>query len=281
MDSYSDFAYVYDMFMDNVPYSEWAKRIRKLLERYDERIIPEDSALKAEASLLVDLGCGTGTLTRLLKEYGYDCIGIDSSEQMLEVALGHEDGKADEDRILYLNQDMREFELYSTAGAFVCVCDSLNYLTDPADVLKTFHLVNNYLYPKGLFVFDFNTVRYYRDELGNTVIAENRPEASFIWENYYDDEDHINEYDLTIYRRVDTGSANNGEGNEDGPRALYERFEETHVQRGYYPEEIFKLIEESGLKLVKAFDSDTEGEVTDGSLRVCVVARESGKEDIH
>lgn len=267
MNSYTDFAYVYDLFMDNVPYEEWAERTDRLLREYDEKVIPEgDEALASEAGLLLDLGCGTGTFTRLMRDRGYDCIGIDSSEQMLEVALEYESETSDtEGRILYLLQDMRKPELYSTVGAVVSVCDSVNYLLTPADILQTFKSVNNYLYPHGLFIFDFNTVHYYRDVLAETVIAENRPEGSFIWENFYDEETGINEYDLTVYVREDTKSTR------------YERFEETHEQRGYDADEIAELLRQAGMEVVLFFDSDTDSEVTDETSRVCMVAREHGK----
>ncbi len=261
MDAYTGFAGVYDLFMDNVPYEAWADRIDRLIREYNEMTVPNsDPELSSEAALLVDLGCGTGTLTRLLKARGHDCIGVDSSCEMLEIAASYEEG---DDRILYINSDMRELELYSTAGTFICMCDSVNYLTEGADVLKVFRLVNNYLFPGGLFIFDFNTVHYYRDVLGGGVIAENRPEASFIWENYYDEEERVNECDLTIYARTGAG--------------LYERTEETHVQRGYEPGEMLSFVEEAGMIPVRIFDADTEGEVTQDTSRVCMVVREHGK----
>ena len=272
MDSYTDFAYVYDMFMDNVPYGEWADRIDALLRKYDELIIPDDEALKSEAHLLLDLGCGTGKLTRLMRDRGYDCIGTDLSGSMLEVAREHEDELPEDERILYLCQDMRELELYSTVGACISVCDSVNYLLSPEEVLKTFRLVNNYLYPHGLFIFDFNTPHYYRDELGDDCIAENRPEGSFIWENFYDEETGLNEYDLTIFRRDE---------NAPGPDERFIRSEETHVQRGYEADEMADLITEAGMEIVALFDAETEGKVTADTCRVCMIARESGKEDVH
>lgn len=275
MNSYTDFAYVYDLFMDNVPYVGWADRVCSLLTEYDELEVPEgDEALASEAGLLLDLGCGTGVFTRLMSDRGYDCIGVDSSEQMLEVAMQKEAGReGDDGRILYLLQDMRELELYSTVGAVVSICDCINYLLSPDDVLKTFESVNNYLYPHGLFIFDFNTVHYYRDVLGDDVIAENRPEGSFIWENFYDEETGINECDLTIYAASDTET---GDGHENAP-VTYVRSEETHEQRGYDADEITDLLIRAGMKIVRVFDSDTDGEVTDDTSRVCIVARESGK----
>lgn len=261
MEAYSDFANVYDLFMDNIPYEQWAKRIEDLLSKYDEKIIPEDNeALRSEAGLVVDLGCGTGIITELLKKCGYDMIGVDNSYEMLEVAREKE-ALAD---VLFLNQDMRELELFSTVGAVVSVCDCINYLLTKEDVLTTFRLVNNYLYPKGLFIFDFNTVHKYRDVIGDTTIAENREDCSFIWENFYYEDEMINEYDLTIYSKLP---------GED----KYVRSEETHIQRGYEAEEILELIKEAGLEVVTYFDSDTECDITEETERILVVAREVSK----
>ena len=180
---YGGFAGVYDRFMDNVPYEEWCGRLTALLREHG-----------CEGGLLADLGCGTGTMTELLAEAGYDMIGIDSSEEMLEIAMDKRERSGHD--ILYLLQDMREFELYGTVGGIVCVCDSINYITDYRDLVQVFRLVNNYLDPGGVFIFDFNTLHKYRDILGDRTIAENRETESFIWDNYFDEESRINEYEL-------------------------------------------------------------------------------------
>ena len=249
MEAYTDFAYVYDTLMDNTPYKEWCARIADILR-----------SAGIEKDLVLDLGCGTGTLTELLAKEGYDMIGIDYSQEMLARAME----KREESglQILYLLQDMREFELYGTVKAIVSVCDSLNYLLDEEDVIETFRLVNNYLDPKGLFVFDFNTVYKYKEVIGDATIAENREDCSFIWENYYHEEDEINEYEVTFFVK---------EGE------LFRRFEETHYQRGYTPQQMKAFLEKAGLEFVSMADSDTGGEVTPESERIYMVARECGK----
>jgi hypothetical protein len=102
---------------------------------------------------------------------------------------------------LYLNQDMRSFELYGTVRAVVSVCDSINYITDEEDLVRVFRLVNNYLDPCGIFLFDVNTEHQYRDLVGNSVVAEDRDDVSFIWYNYYDRDRHLNEIDLSVFIR--------------------------------------------------------------------------------
>lgn len=157
---------------------------------------------------------------------------------------------------------MREFELYGTVRAVVSICDSLNYLLEREELVQTFRLVNNYLDPEGIFVFDFNTVYKYKEVIGDSVIAENREECSFIWENYYDDETSINEYDLTVFIK---------EGE------LYRKFEETHYQRGYTLQEVKKALNQAGLIFLEAFDGETFKQPHENSERIFVMAKEQGK----
>lgn len=250
MDAYEDFAEVYDTFMDETPYEEWCSFVTATLRE-----------AKIEDGIVLDLGCGTGTMTQLLAQEGYDMIGVDLSDRMLDIAMKkREESGLD---ILYLQQDMREFELYGTVRAAVCLCDSLNYLLEEEDLLETFRLVNNYLDPDGLFLFDFNTVYKYETVIGDTVIAENREDCSFIWENYYDAQEEINEYDLTIFVREE--------------EELFRKFTETHLQRGYTLPVIKRLVEEAGMKFVWAADADTHKEVTAESERIYVLVKEQGK----
>ncbi len=249
-DEYAGFAAVYDLFMDNVPYEKWRDRIVELLKEYG-----------IKDGLILDLGCGTGTMTELLAEAGYDMTGVDISEEMLELAA--EKRSASGHDILYLLQDMREFELYGTVKAVVSVCDSVNYITEEADLLQVFRLVNNYLDPKGIFLFDLNTVYKYETLLGENTIAENREEGSFIWENYYDPEEMLNQYDLTLFIRQKDG--------------LYKRYEETHFQRAYSEEQIRGLVKEAGMELLRICDADTGQEPSETTERIHVIAREHGK----
>ena len=276
MDAYTGFAGVYDTFMDETPYEEWCAWIVRLLNRYGQLAPTEYKTLLQEQNTILDLGCGTGTLTRLLAGQGYDMIGIDNSQEMLQIAIEKRDSS--EPDILYLLQDMREFELYSTVGAVISVCDSLNYLLEEKDLIQTFRLVNNYLYPGGLFIFDFNTVYKYETVIGDVTIAENREDCSFIWENYYYPEKEINEYDLTIFvreNRIEDGIT--GE-KKDCSKDSFRRFWEKHYQRGYRLAQMKTLLEKAGMMFVAAFDADTHGEVREESERIYVVARECGKE---
>ena len=258
MEAYTSFASVYDIFMDNVPYEEWGEYLRGLLKEYG-----------AESGLVVDLGCGTGAMTEILAGYGYDMIGVDNSEDMLELAMDKKIASGHD--ILYLLQDMREFELYGTVRAAVSVCDSVNYITAPEELPEVFRLVNNYLDPGGVFIFDFNTDSKYRDRLGEQTIAEDRGDCSFIWDNCYYEEERINEYDLTLFIRDEDASC--------AGRELYRKYQETHYQRGYTLEEIKDLLRSSGLEYVTAYDAFTRDAPGEESERIYVIARESGKTD--
>lgn len=253
MEAYTDFASVYDELMDETPYGQWCENIVRVLTEYG-----------IEDGLVLDMGCGTGSLTQLLAAKGYDMIGVDYSQEMLNVACRKREETGCD--ILYLNQDMREFELYGTVRAIVSVCDSINYLLEDEDIIACFKLVNNYLDPKGIFFFDFNTNYKYETVIGDRVIAENRDDCSFIWENYYDAGEMLNEYDLTVFVRE----------TEDEPDT-FRRFQETHLQRGYTLEEMRRFITQAGLVFIRALDADTLGEVTEQSQRIYCIAQENGK----
>lgn len=250
MDAYTGFASVYDLFMDNIPYEEWCDYLTGLLKEQG-----------VEDGLVLDLGCGTGTLTRLLADRGYDMIGVDVADEMLGIAMEQE--AEDPKGILYLLQDMREFELYGTVRAVVSICDSMNYIMEYEDLVQVLRLANNYLDPGGVFIFDLNTIYKYRDTMGETTIAENREEGSFIWENFYDAEEQVNEYDLTLFIREEDGR--------------FQKYEETHYQRAYDLEEVAQAVREAGMELVAMYDAFTKDAPKPDSERVYVIAREHGK----
>lgn len=236
--------------MDNVPYEAWKEYILRELKHE-----------KIDSGLILDLGCGTGRMTRLLAEAGYDMIGVDVSEEMLMIARDISAEK--DDQILYLLQDMREFELYGTVRAVISVCDAMNYMMEEEDLYQVFSLVNNYLDPGGLFVFDLNTIYKYEKLLAENTICETREEGSFIWENYYDVKERVNEYDLTLFIR------------EKGD--LYRKYEETHFQRAYSIQTVRELLERAGLSFVGVYDADVGGNVREDSEKVYFVAKEQEK----
>ncbi len=259
MAPYGGLASVYDMLMDDIDYDEWTRYVVDLLSKEGIR-----------DGLVAELGCGTGKLTRRLAAAGYDMIGIDDSPEMLSEArrestdgFSAAKGKKLPD-ILYLQQDMRDLELYGTVRAVVSVCDSLNYITKPAELTKVFALINNYLDANGLFLFDFNTSSKY-EQMGDSTFAEVRENCAYIWENYYEPESQLNEIDLTLFLKQENGSS-------------YDRTEEIHLQRGYTLQEIKACLQTARLSFVTAYDAYTLNAPTRQSGRIFVVAREGRQE---
>lgn len=259
MQAYTSFAAVYDKFMNNVPYMEWADYLTSLLSEFG-----------VTEGLVCELGCGTGQMTRRLAARGYDMIGIDSSFEMLNLAREQEDLEKGSEpvssEILYLQQDMCEIELYGTVAAFVSICDSMNYLTTEEELQQVFLRVNNYLDSRGIFIFDLKTEYYFEHILGNTTFAENQEDCSLIWENSFDKKTGLNEYALTIYCR------------RNEQKELYERTEEQHLQRAYPLQVIKEQLLAAGMEFVAAYDAMTRKPPAAESERIYVIAREQHQE---
>ena len=251
MSAYTGSAEMYDLFMDNIEYGKWSKYIVSLLKEYG-----------VDDGIVLDMGCGTGNITELLFDAGYDMIGIDNSYEMLSVAM-EKRTNGNREGILYLCQDMREFELYGTLKAVVSVCDSVNYILDYDELVTVVRLVNNYLDPKGVFIFDLKTEHFYQS-LGEKTMVDNREEGSYIWENNYVKEEKINEYLLTIYAKRETDDA-------------YDRIEEYHQQRAYTIDEVKKAIIEGGMEFVCAYNAFSHNQADEDNDRIYFIAKEKGK----
>ena len=238
--------------MNDVDYDGWTDYIEEIWKKFG--LTP---------GLVCELGCGTGNITLRLAERGYDMIAVDLSAEMLSEA----EKKAEEKNInaLFLMQDMREFELYGTVSSVLCLCDSLNYITEDEDMQDVFDLVNNYLDPDGLFIFDLNTEYKFREIYGQNTFSETGDDAVYIWENYYDEEERINEYYLNFFVK-------NGGG-------TYDRTQEEHYEREYSLEEIKGFIEKSGMRFEAAYDAFTFEPAREDSERICVIAREIMKKE--
>ena len=246
MDAYTSFASVYDLFMDNVPYEEWCAFLCKILAQHGITDGP-----------VLDLGCGTGKMTRLMSEQGYDMTGIDNAAEMLQIAA-MEPGEVP---ILYLLQDMQDLELDGCVRAVYSVCDCVNYVLDEKELQQAFSRVHEYLEEDGAFIFDVNTSYKYTKLLAENTFAESRDEGSFIWDNYYDEEERINEYDLTLFIP---------EGDE-----LYRRYTETHYQRNYETETLLKLLKNAGFTDICVYDDYTDAPLCETSERAIFVAKKS------
>ena len=245
---YAEFSEVYDKFMDNVDYEKFSGFIEKIWESH---------GLKPE--LVLDLACGTGNFTIPFSKKGYDMIGIDGSLGMLAIAKQ----KVGEDTdILFLCQDMREFELYGTVDACICMVDGLNYLLEEYELLQVFKLVNNYLNPGGIFIFDMNTIYKFKEVMNDGRFCDTDENAAIIWESYYDEEDGENTYYVTIFI-------------EDGESGLYKRHEEQHYQKGYEKAAVEELITEAGLEILNIYGGVEFEEYSETNEKMFFVVRKN------
>ena len=235
-EGYTAIARIYDKLNADISYKKWADFIEKCFDRY----------LKCRPDLVLDLACGTGSMTLEMADRGYDMIGVDGSEDMLMVAYERSVGKG----ILYLCQDMRSFELYGTVGAVLCCLDSLNYLLSEEDLKKTLSLVHNYLDPDGLFLFDMNTPYKFENIYSDNAYiledetvyeGEDKPYAVFCgWQNQFDRNSGICDFYLSVF-----------EEDEDG---RYIRQDEQQKERCYSLDTVKDLLSDTGFEFIGAFE---------------------------
>lgn len=243
MESYRDFARVYDEFMDQTPYDEWLLNILNIFKEYK---IDKDAQV-------LDLGCGTGKMARKLAREGYQITAVDNSMDMLEIAASEED-----DHILYVLQDMVSLELPQQVDAAVSICDCMNYILEEEDLKEAFRRVREFLKEDGVFVFDMNSHYKYKEILACNTFAEDRKDASFIWDNFYDEEERINEYQLSLFIQNEQGT--------------YNKYEELHLQKAYEQEEVVSFLYEAGFSSVRVLDAETMDEVKEDTQRLYYIA---------
>ena len=237
---YGGFAQIYDKFMD-MRYAAWVEYIRAIWRRFG-----------LSPNMVLDLACGTGGLTAILNWQGYEMIGVDASAEMLTIARQKDEG------ILFLQQDMRSFELYGTVDAIICCCDGINYLLDEEGLRSTFALCANYLNPKGLLVFDINTEHKFSKVLADNIFADTCDDSAYIWENTYHEDEKINEYAISCFVR---------EGE------VYRRFDEVHLQKAHSPREIEAALARAGFEVVGQYHELTFDAPRHDSQRVFFVCR--------
>lgn len=231
-EGYEAIARVYDKLNAEIDYVAWANFFEAAFDRY----------LASRPELVLDLACGTGRMTLELASRGYDMIGVDGSADMLGEALLQNDGRYS---ILWLQQDMRSFELYGTVGAVTCCLDSLNYLLSPEDLSKCFATVHNYLDPDGIFLFDMNTPYKFDHTYGNNayvledelVFDDGERAAVYCgWQNTYHPESGLCDFDLTLFEELENGD--------------YRRSDEHQTERCYNLETVKQLLANAGFELL-------------------------------
>ena len=219
---YGAVAEIYDRLNAEIDYEAWADFVEKQFDRY----------LPTRPSLLLDLACGTGSMTVALSDRGYDMIGVDGSEEMLSVAYERRGARS----ILYLLQDMRRFELYGTVGAVTCCLDSLNYLVEDGDLEECFATVHNYLEPDGLFLFDMNTPYKFEKIYGDNAYILESEDSYCGWQNEYDRDTGLCRFFLSVFRQGEEGT--------------YFREDEEQCERCYSMEEIRRALRNTGFELL-------------------------------
>lgn len=261
-EGYGAIAHVYEKLNSEIDHKKWADFIEGAFDRF----------LPHRPELVLDLACGTGTMTRELAKRGYDMIGIDGSADMLSEAYGkNEDMPEGARSILYLNQDMREFELYGTVGATVCCLDSINYLLFEDDVRKTFSLVHNYLDPDGLFMFDVNTPYKFENVYSDNAyiledeMADTYPDGEVDrynvycgWQNFYDKESGICDFYLSLFEEKD---------------GAYMRSDEHQQERCYSKETLTSLLRDCGFEVLGIFGGYGFEEPNETTERWYIAAR--------
>ena len=252
MSQYKYFASVYDRMMDNIPYESWKQYLLELFYRYNV----------SPGAAITELGCGTGRMTRLLSEDGFDMTGIDLSEEMLEIARKNGASKAVNNTqkyelksgIKYLHQDMRELSLPDKQDAIISICDSMNYLLFVDDLYKTMSAVKSNLKPDGVFIFDLKTEYFFVNELDGEIFSEDMGDFAYIWRNQYSKVDHVHRYYLEFF--------------VDG-----KVIREMHKQRAFSAQDIKSAAVKAGFSNAHAYDAFTFEKPRKKSARIYIVMK--------
>lgn len=239
IESYGRFAELYDKLTFDVPYNEYADVVEILIKKHG-----------VNSELILDLACGTGSLAGILSARGYDMIAADGSEEMLGCAIE----KYGQEKILFLNQPMQEFELFGTVDVIICMLDSVNYLTEKDDLYKTFALCHNYLNNGGLLLFDLNSEYKFKNILADNIYTYETEDIFYVWENNYNDKEKLCDFFLTFFKEKENG--------------LYDRIDEHHIERCYSDEEIAEALEKNGFEITGRYDGYSQNPVKIDSERV-------------
>ena len=245
---YDLIAPIYDEINKEIDYSAWADFI--------ESVVKKNSFVRPE--LVLDLGCGTGSMTLELGARGYDMTGVDLSVEMLDIARERAYEADLADKMLWLCQDMTAFELYGTVDLAVSCLDCLNHLTKPGDLDKCLSLVHNYLIPDGLFIFDVNGKAKFENVYADRSYVMETDGAMCIWQNNYNPKSHLCDFYITLF-------------NEEG--GAYQRYDELQRERMYPLATLKKKLVNAGFEFIGAYSDYSFTPATDDDERIYLVAR--------
>lgn len=240
----------YDSVNRDIDYVSWADFIEKIIEREYREGRPE---------LVLDLGSGTGRMTIELAKRGYDMTGVDCSTEMLDIAKNNAEIAGVADKMLWLCQDMCEFELYGTVDVTVSCLDCVNHLTDTKSLAKCFSLVHNYLIPGGLFIFDINGKHKFESLYSDNSYVMEEDGKMCVWQNYYNVKNGICDFYITLF--------------EEGPDGKYNRYDDIQRERMYTIRSIKGQLIKSGFEFIGAYRNFNFENATDGDDRIYVAAR--------
>ncbi len=244
MTSYNKFAEYYDTLTLNIDYKGHAEYYDKIVDRFD-----------GKKGILLDLACGTGSLSEEMAKLGYDVIGVDLSEEMLSKAL---DKKfASGLPIQYLCQDMCELDMYGTIDVNICSLDSLNHLDSIESVRKAIQRVSLFCEPNGLFIFDMNTQYKHEKILADNTYVYDTDKVYCVWENELQDNYKV-DISLTFFEK-----------NND----CYKRYDEFFSENAYPTESIDEILVKAGFDILAHYDYFTDEPVKANSERITYVAR--------
>lgn len=239
----------YDDLMGDVPYDQWTQRILDILQQGD--VMPKR---------VLELGCGTGQITGRLLDQGLWVTAVDRSEAMLQAAreqLEHHGG-----RLRLIASDMMDFNTVERFDAVISVCDGFNYLPTVEALEAMLDKCRTLCRPGGLILFDLSTDWKFTHQLMDTVIAENHEDMAYIWENRYDPESRLLDFELTFFIRQG---------------ALFRREMEQHRQRAHSPQEVQTLCNKLDITLVGVFDGYTSQPARPDSERLHCIIINGGK----
>ncbi len=245
--SYGIFSSVYDILTENVEYEKITHKICSLLHKNS-----------VDGGLLLDLGCGTGTLSFLLENKGFDVIGVDASEDMLMVA--NEKKYEENSSAMFLCQYAENLDLFGTIDCAVCVLDTINHIHRLELVVEIFSRVSLFMNMGGIFIFDMNTPYKHEKILGNNTFIYDMDEVYCAWQNSYNKETATTTIDLDFFIK-----------NEDDE--YYERYSESFCEYAYEPQDVLYLLEQCGFEILGTYDDYSDNPVNAETQRITVVAK--------
>lgn len=244
--SYDIFASYYDILTENIDYNKRAKYFDRLIEKFGGN----------KDGILLDLACGTGSLTTEFVKMGYDVVGVDGSEEMLSIAI--EKKYENNIDVLFLCQDMRNLDLFGTIDISICALDSINHITNLDDLEKIFERVSLFSNKHALFIFDVNTIYKHREILSDRTFVYDCDDIYCVWQNSHCNDNNEIEINLDFFERDND---------------CYYRSEESFFERAYSIDELSNLLDKTGFEVLAIYADDTESEPNEDTQRLVFVAR--------